>query len=189
MTTFVWGHHCIFLIAIVACKYAILILRILWFGLCQSILIRMTYFSFYKVFNSEHYRVIVGYIPTLGQQVGATLWNITITVGFHSQNYRVTYYFVFMLEIFTSQKYRNILPSHYIIVPGASFWTAGWFEGIDDCYWWGWFIFRNQQVILCQSLIWYGTHPIHELKLALGLWFGHRYDHWPIIYSASVLEY
>ena len=49
--------------------------------------------------------MIVGYIQTPGQQVGAILWNITITVGFLSLFFCVTYYFVIMVEIFTSQKY------------------------------------------------------------------------------------
>ena len=87
----------------------------------SSILIRMTYFYFYTIFNSEHCRVIVGYSPTLVQQVGEILLNITITVGFMSHIYRVTYYFVFMLEFFRSKKYRNTLPIHYFVVPGASF--------------------------------------------------------------------
>ena len=73
----------------------------------SSILIRTTYFYFYTICNSEHYRVIVGYSPTPGQQVGAIWWNITITIGFISHIFRVTYYFVFMLESFTSQKYRK----------------------------------------------------------------------------------
>ena len=81
----------------------------------------MTYFSFYTIYNSEHNRVIVGYSPTSGQQEGTILLNITITVGFLSHIYRVTYYFVFMLKTFTSQKYRKTIPSHYLVVPGAIF--------------------------------------------------------------------
>ena len=73
---------------------------------CTSlILIHITSFYFYTICNSEQNILIVGYIPTPGQQVGAILLNITITVGFISQIYRVTYYFVIMLENVTSKIY------------------------------------------------------------------------------------
>ena len=62
---------------------------------CMSlILIHMTYFSVYTIFISEHYRVIVSYIPKPGQQVSAILWNITITVWLQSQFHRVTFLFI-----------------------------------------------------------------------------------------------
>ena len=52
---------------------------------CMSlILIRMNCFYFYTICISEHYNLIVGYSPTPFLQVGVILWNITITVGFHS---------------------------------------------------------------------------------------------------------
>ena len=70
----------------------------------------MNSFSIYKICNSEQYRVIASYSPTPGQQVGAILWNITITVGFLSHIFCVTYYYYFMLETFTSQKYRKKYP-------------------------------------------------------------------------------
>ena len=70
----------------------------------------MTYFSFYTIFNSEHYRVTVGYSSTPVQQVGTIMWNITITVGFTSHIVCATYSFVFMLKMFTSQKYRKHYP-------------------------------------------------------------------------------
>ena len=41
-------------------------------------------FSFYTIWFLEHYREIVGYMPTPGQKVGAIFWNITITVEFKS---------------------------------------------------------------------------------------------------------
>ena len=91
----------------------------IWF--MSSILIHMTYFCFYTICISEHYRAIFGYIPTPDQQISSILCNITITVGFQSQIDCVTYYFVFMLENVTSQKYRKILPGHYFVIPGASF--------------------------------------------------------------------
>ena len=134
----------------------------------SSILIRMACFSFYTIFISERYRPIVGSIAPV-QQVGAILWNMTITVGFQSHIYRVTYYFVFMLENFTSQKYRNTLPSHYFFVPGASLWTAGCFKGLADCWLWGWFIVGNRPVLLWKILIWYGNYSFHELKPVLGI--------------------
>ena len=93
----------------------------------------MTYFTFDTICISKHYRAIVGYSPTPGQQVGEILRNITITVGFQSQIYLVIHYFVFMLEIFTSQKYRNTLPSNYFVIPGAIFRTSGCFEGLASC--------------------------------------------------------
>ena len=96
------------------------------------ILIHMTYFSFYTIWILEHYRAIVGYIPTPGQQVDAILRNITITVKFQSQVHHVTYYFVFMIDFFASQKYSNTLPSNYFFVPGARFWTIGHFEGLEN---------------------------------------------------------
>ena len=99
----------------------------------SSILKSMTCFHFYTISNWEHCRAIVCYNPTPVQQVGAILLSITVTVEFQSQIYRVTYYFVFMLENFTSQKYRNILPSHYFVVPGVRVWTAGRFEVLANC--------------------------------------------------------
>ena len=63
----------------------------------SSILIHMTYFSVYKIFISEHYREIVSYITTPGQQVSVKCWNITITVWLQSQVHRVTYYFVLIV--------------------------------------------------------------------------------------------
>ena len=140
----------------------------------SSILIRMTSFYFYTIFISEHYRAIVGYSPKPGQQVGAILWNITIAVGFISQIYRVNDYFDFVIEIFTSQKYRNTLPSYYFVVPGTIFWTSGFCEGLPDCCKWGRFIVGNWPVLLWQSRIWYSNHPIHELKKFLGMWRGHK---------------
>ena len=54
----------------------------------------------------------------LSQQVSATLWNINITVWLQSQVYRVTYYFVLMHDIFTSQNtgthYTFLLLSHRV---------------------------------------------------------------------------
>ena len=35
VTSFVWVHHCVFVISIVTCKCAISILQILWFGVCR----------------------------------------------------------------------------------------------------------------------------------------------------------
>ena len=58
--------------------------------------------------------------------------NITITVGFISLIFLVTYYFIFMLEIL-QQKNAEKIPSHYFVVPGASFCIAGRFEGSTDC--------------------------------------------------------
>ena len=102
---------------------------------CMSlILVRMISFSFYTILISEHYREIVGYSPTPGQQICEILWNITITVGFQSHIYRATCNFFSCLKFFTSQKYRSTLPSHYFVVPGTIFWTAGRFEGLADCW-------------------------------------------------------
>ena len=46
---------------------------------------------------------IVGYSSTPGEQVSAILLDITITLWLKSQVCRVTYYFVLMHDIFTSQ--------------------------------------------------------------------------------------
>ena len=78
----------------------------------SSILIHVTYFSVYTIWISEHYRAIVSYSPTPGQQVSAILWNITITVWLQSQVHRVTYYFVLMHDIFTSQN----TGTHYTVI-------------------------------------------------------------------------
>ena len=78
----------------------------------SSILIHMTSISVYTIWMSEHYRAIVGYSPTPGQQVSAILWNITVTVWLQSQVYWFTYYFVLMREIFTSQN----TETHYTVI-------------------------------------------------------------------------
>ena len=67
----------------------------------SSILIQMTYFFIYAIRISEHYRVIVIYIPTPSQQVSAILCNINITVWLKSQVHCATYDFVLMHDIFT----------------------------------------------------------------------------------------
>ena len=80
---------------------------------CMSlILIHMTYFSVYTIFNSEHYRKIVSYIPTPSQRVSAIFWNITITLWLKSQVRRVHYYFYLMHEIITSQN----TEIHYTVI-------------------------------------------------------------------------
>ena len=76
------------------------------------ILVHMTYFSIYIICISENYRLIVSYSPTPGQQVSAILWNITVTVWLQSQVHRVTYCFVLMHEIFTSQN----SGTHYTVI-------------------------------------------------------------------------
>ena len=78
----------------------------------SSILIHMTYSSVYKIWISEHYRAIDSYSPTPSQQVSEILWSITITVWLQSQVHPVTYYFVLMHEIFTSQN----TETHYTVI-------------------------------------------------------------------------
>ena len=77
-----------------------------------SILMHMNYFSVYTISISEHYRAIVSYSPTPGQQVSTIFWNITITVWLQSQVHCVTYYFVLMHDIFTSQN----TGTHYTVI-------------------------------------------------------------------------
>ena len=84
-------------------------------------------------------------------------------------------------------KIQKKISSHYFVVPGAGLWTAGWFEESYNCCEWGWFIVWNQPVPLRLIFIWYGNHPVFELKLVLGIWHGHKYDCWPLILSTSVL--
>ena len=67
---------------------------------------------FYTICISEQYRSIVGFSPTPGQQLVTILCYFTITVGFQSHIYHVTYYFVFMLEKFTSQN----TETHYLVI-------------------------------------------------------------------------
>ena len=75
-------------------------------GWCMSyILINMTYFSVYTICISEHYRVIVSYIPTPLQQVSAILWSITITVWLQSQIYCVTFFNWNFVTRFFMQKF------------------------------------------------------------------------------------
>ena len=76
------------------------------------ILIHMNYFSVSTIFISEHYRVIVGYSPTPGQQLSAISLNITINVWLKSQVHRVNYYFALMHDIFTLQ----ITETHYTVI-------------------------------------------------------------------------
>ena len=47
--------------------------------------------------------------------------NITITVGFLSHIFRVTYYFVFIIEISQQKNTEKKIPSHYFVVLGARF--------------------------------------------------------------------
>ena len=77
----------------------------------SSMLIHMTYFSFYTICISEHYRVIVSYIPTPIQQVSAILLNITITVWLLSQVHCVAFFL--MHGIFTS---KNIGTNYTVII-------------------------------------------------------------------------
>ena len=92
----------------------------------------------------------------------------------------VTSYFVFIPK---NLQHKNIttIYSYYFLVPGASFWAAGWIQGSYDCCWWGWFIVVNQPVLLWISLICYGSHPVFELKLVMWLLCWHKFDHWLII--------
>ena len=78
----------------------------------SSILIHITYVRVYTICISENYRAIVSYSPTPGQQISVILWNITITVWLQSQVHRLTYYFVLIHNIFTSQN----TGTHYIVI-------------------------------------------------------------------------
>ena len=64
-----WGKHHIFAITIQTCKCAILKAGLLWFDLSHQYLYKLHTFSFCEIWNSEQYRAIVDYSPTLGQQV------------------------------------------------------------------------------------------------------------------------
>ena len=43
-------------------------------------------------------------------------------------------------------------------------------------------------VLLGLIIIRYGTHPVFELKLVIGMWHRHKFDHFHIMLSASVSE-
>ena len=80
---------------------------------CMSLILTyMTSFSVYTICISEHYRDIVSYSPTPVQQVSVILWNITLTVWSQSQVHCVTYYFVWMHDIFTS----NCFWTNYTVI-------------------------------------------------------------------------
>ena len=68
----------------------------------SSILIHMTYFSVHTICISKHYRAIVSYSPTSGQQVSTILWNITITVWCLCEIVQFLIYTVIIVTSFVS---------------------------------------------------------------------------------------
>ena len=105
------------------------------FVLYRSVLTQYSYYrEFYYLWPASHLRdrAIVGYIPTLGQQVCAILWNITITVWLKAQVHHVTLLIINAWYFYTT-KYRNTLHSHYFFVLGTRFWTTCIFKQLADC--------------------------------------------------------
>ena len=79
----------------------------------SSIFIRITYFSFCEIFNSEQYRVIICYSLTPGRQVSVRscrYYEIQLLpwlLSFIDRLYRITYFS--FCEICNSEKYRVII--------------------------------------------------------------------------------
>ena len=120
------GKHCVLRITIPMWKCAILKLRLLRFDLSHQYLYALHIFSFCEIYNSEQYRVIVGYITTPDWHVSAILYKYFYYCWINITYFCVTFFF-FMLYFFTTQKHRTTVSSHYFFVPDKRFWTKCWF--------------------------------------------------------------
>ena len=124
----------------------------------SSIFIRITYFPFFNI----QFRTIQGdcWLYSYNSSIGKyDIVKILLLLLDSYHWFLVLLIILFSCFNFLQHTIHKTVSSHYSVVPGVSFWTAGWFKGSVNCCLWVWFIVGNRPVFLGLIFIWYVSHP------------------------------